>query len=666
MAYRRYHDEDDDTFGLEGAWGSTAARPGFGRIEPDERLEASREAWRRGASYQELFGTHPFELKARVGNDGENNPSDVAKLQTLLDRLGFYDLQFTDGPTGLYGSDLDDSLKRFQATADLKVDGIADPGGETITSLSAGLTPHASARGNATTDTHPPTKSEATPASQDTAVARPPRVSAGTNAGNVSDGGPRNEYKPALMPARFLTPETQREFEQKSGLKLKRSSDGFELIDPTTGEPFAHMSRELTAELARDWPWFTDRIWLLSEVARQDLTRDEKRAVIDSLLPAADPEKFGVRKALPGVMRQGAKWRFQQEDRRVEALRRALYDGVDALEHEAGRDQALSRLRETLFPELYSEGRQLREILLDTLPFLGNARSYVHFENELAAAREKIEAGDWSGAEESGGLAFLNALGTIPGASTLRAVGKHAPKLVPYGEAVIAEVKFGRMARQWENLSEPINPAKLFGKRFENLAPEMKAKIGPITNWAVGAAGQDYARHWARRVDPSAKIPDTLKLPIGRRTHDILKRDFRDVVVDDVAARWAKLRKAPPPTPTPGIHQEVKTGAGTKKPNQAAFDDLANNNRDVAAALSIRSIEALRVLPSEIPAQFLVEHAESWLARSKTPKSVANELMAGLHEQIRTRDSKFRTLDYIVLLSRLSRLGATAERNVID
>jgi hypothetical protein len=469
------------------------------------------------------------------------------------------------------------------------------------------------------------------------------------------------------MPARFLTPETQREFEQKSGLRLKRSSDGFELIDPGTGEPFAHMSRELTAELARDWPWFTDRIWLLSAVARQDLTRDEKRAVIDRLLPAADPEKFGVHKALPGVMRQGAKWRFQQEDRRVEALRRALYDGVDALEQEAGQDQALARLRETLFPELYSAGRQLREILLDTLPFLGNARSYVHFENELAAAREKIEAGDWSGAAGSGGLAFLNALGTLPGASTMRAVGKHAPKIVPYGEAMIAEVKLGRMARQWGNLSEPINPAKLFGTRFENLSPEMKAKIRPITNWAVGAAGEDFARHRARQVDPSATIPDALKSPIGRRrTHDILKRDLRDVVIDDLGALWARLRNAPPPAATPGVHLEVKTGAGTKKSNQTAFDDLVNNNRNIAAALNIRSINALRVLPSEIPPQFLVKHAEAWLARSKTPKPVADELMAGLHDQIKMRNSKFRTLDYIVLLSRLSRLGATTERNVID
>jgi hypothetical protein len=40
--------------------------------------------------------------------------------------------------------------------------------------------------------------------------------------------------------------------------------------------------------------------------------------------------------------------------------------------------------------------------------------------------------------------------------------------------------------------------------------------------------------------------------------------------------------------------------------------------------------------------------------------------MAGLHDQIKMRNSKFRTLDYIVLLSRLSRLGATTERNVID
>lgn len=665
MRYRPFLDDDNEPLEYQpdplgrvdqGRWASKALRDGFGRIEPDEQLEAFRDAWRSGATYRELFGDGALQLKGRVADDGENRRSDVAKIETLLNRVGLYDLDFTDGPTGLYSSILGGSLKNFQTAAGLEVDGIVNPDGETHRSLTSGLTPDASAK-------RVNSGSQREVAETNRRAPDGARVVSADN----RDGEERGGYRPSFLPARFLTPEAQQEFEQKSGLKLRKTANGFELVNPATGEPFAQMPRELAAELARDWTWFSDRVWLLSAVARQDLTRNEKRAVVDRLLPAADPEKFGIDKSLPGFARRVAKQRFQEEHRRVEALRRTLYDGVDALEQEATRDEVLPRLRQNLLPELYSEGRQLREILLDLVPVLGNARSYVHFQNELAAAREKIEAGDWSGAAESGGLAFLNAVGMYPGANIAKLAGKVALKVVPYGEATAAAVKLGRMEKRWDDLSEPINASKIFGKHYDNLPDHLKDRLNRVANWSQGGAGQEFAFHLGKQVDPLATQPGALKLPIGRRTHDMVKRDFHEVVLDDIRHAFAKFRGNPAPSPTQGIHHEVKTGAGPLKSNQRAFDDLVNNNPSIAASLGVRRIRALRVLPSEIPPQFVIDHSRSHLARlvtaGKLPQADADALMKGVNDHLRSRTATVRTLDYVAFLSHLA---ATGERNAID
>lgn len=61
----------------------------------------------------------------------------MAKVETYLDRTGQYDLIRTDGPTGYYGSRLDQGIRLFQTANALKVDGIVKPEGPTIQRLGA-------------------------------------------------------------------------------------------------------------------------------------------------------------------------------------------------------------------------------------------------------------------------------------------------------------------------------------------------------------------------------------------------------------------------------------------------------------------------------------------------------------------------------------------------
>jgi peptidoglycan hydrolase-like protein with peptidoglycan-binding domain len=76
-----------------------------------------------------------FDLGGDVGRGAANERSDVAKIETTLGHAGYYDLTSTDGPTGYYGSALDQSIRDYQKAGGLEIDGYLAPGGETISGL---------------------------------------------------------------------------------------------------------------------------------------------------------------------------------------------------------------------------------------------------------------------------------------------------------------------------------------------------------------------------------------------------------------------------------------------------------------------------------------------------------------------------------------------------
>lgn len=89
-----------------------------------------------------------FHLGAPIGRDAPNRRVDLIKVETILGNTGDYDLRSTDGPTGFWSPLKDQAILGFQQRKGLKVDGLLNPGGPTITAMKGlaggllgGLTP---------------------------------------------------------------------------------------------------------------------------------------------------------------------------------------------------------------------------------------------------------------------------------------------------------------------------------------------------------------------------------------------------------------------------------------------------------------------------------------------------------------------------------------------
>lgn len=119
--------------------GQAEERDPFGRLAPEPAFDALRGAWQAGLGLFDLFGDKPVAIARTVGPKAPNRRPDVAKVETYLDRTGQYDLIRTDGPTGSYGSRLDQGIRLFQTANALKVDGTVKPEGPTIQRLGAVL-----------------------------------------------------------------------------------------------------------------------------------------------------------------------------------------------------------------------------------------------------------------------------------------------------------------------------------------------------------------------------------------------------------------------------------------------------------------------------------------------------------------------------------------------
>jgi len=106
-------------------------------------FEAFRALWRGGAPLDQLYPDGPFALRQPVGPYKPNQQGDVAKVQSLLHDAGYVNANETAGPTGIYSPVLlDEPIKRFQQDNNLTVDGVLEPGGETIGALATLLGPH--------------------------------------------------------------------------------------------------------------------------------------------------------------------------------------------------------------------------------------------------------------------------------------------------------------------------------------------------------------------------------------------------------------------------------------------------------------------------------------------------------------------------------------------
>lgn len=98
-------------------------------------IESIRRSIQSEEPMHVAFGPNPFELEASVGRRGANDRIDVAKIETLLGKAGYLDLDTTEGPTGFYGARVENALKKFQRDGGLKTDGLVNPDGPTMVAL---------------------------------------------------------------------------------------------------------------------------------------------------------------------------------------------------------------------------------------------------------------------------------------------------------------------------------------------------------------------------------------------------------------------------------------------------------------------------------------------------------------------------------------------------
>ncbi|MDH3234267.1 MAG: peptidoglycan-binding protein [Alphaproteobacteria bacterium] len=128
-----------DPFGRVGAGATEIRDPTFDPMG-QKLFQDFRDAWAEGRALPELFGDrNTLEIKAGIGEGRQNRRPDVAKVETLMDALGEHDASPTDGPTGFLNTRLEEDLQRFQARNGLTVDGIVDPGGETLREIQGEL-----------------------------------------------------------------------------------------------------------------------------------------------------------------------------------------------------------------------------------------------------------------------------------------------------------------------------------------------------------------------------------------------------------------------------------------------------------------------------------------------------------------------------------------------
>lgn len=107
---------------------------GAGMSDEDEpAIPAFQQAWKQGATFEDMFGPNPFTLHGSVGRSGaDNHRPDVAKVETFLGDAGYYKPLTNDGPSGWHNANLDSAIRSFQKDKGLEVDGLLKPNGPTI------------------------------------------------------------------------------------------------------------------------------------------------------------------------------------------------------------------------------------------------------------------------------------------------------------------------------------------------------------------------------------------------------------------------------------------------------------------------------------------------------------------------------------------------------
>lgn len=636
-----------------GKWVRRPGKSPYGRLAQESGFERFRKAWRDDASFPALFGTEPFRLSGRVARDGNNRRPDVAKVETFLERAGHLDLAPVEGPTGYFNTSTERAIRGYQTDNQLKVDGTINPDGETIRSLERGLGPVSQIENRATAITEAATRPELRDRFSGTITLRPVAQS--------------------LLPGAPLTADNRRKFEKRTGYTLSPTDEGVSLINPETGRSLAMLREDRAAELADRVDDYGDRIGLLELVDRDDISFDEKLRIATRMLRPVDPAEYAAARRHSPHSRARARaiamGRIQTRDRLTETAWTAFHRAVQDLELGVPRDIAMAPLQKALFPELYDPQRVVTDFLKDAMLGLGSIRSFKSALNEGRLAYDAFDEGDWGEGSEHAVKGLIDAVGSLPALSSIKA----GAKALPYGKAFWASGQLGIAGRRFHAINDKIDAEKLLGETFKNLPEKLKTRIRLTTANVYGAAGEKYISDLAKTIDSLGHRPGMVQIPkssaarSGRRFFDYYHRALTDVMLDDMAAGYAKFMGKAAPAPRSGSHIEVKTGGAIKNKRQDYVDGWLLNNADFAAQQGVSGIRNYRVLPRELPIDFIVKDMDERFRKMVREKVLNPEDAALMLESLaRQKASGVRAINALNYFGLMSRLGMSGYRNFVE
>ena len=157
------------------------------------------------------------------------------------------------------------------------------------------------------------------------------------------------------------------------------------------------------------------------------------------------------------------------------------------------------------FSRFLSSG-QMREMVLDLLPIIGNVRSAAEAYESYRDAIEALEREDWGAFVEHGGMGLLNTLGAVGGpfggplVRIVKAGMRYLADATPVVRRAVAAHGMKKAANRAGKLYPGVRVEKALGRAFDRLTDEQKKKVRGIFPNVVGKAGERHAIRQAKNA----------------------------------------------------------------------------------------------------------------------------------------------------------------------
>ena len=287
----------------------------------------------------------------------------------------------------------------------------------------------------------------------------------------------------------------------------------------------------------------------------------------------------------------------------------------------AGRSKAMvgKVLAYSLLPEGISNEREVRALLLDFLPVVGEIRSgreaVKNYANMIRAVRQE----DWKAAASLGLFGALNTVGAVPGIGRLfKPVARSVVRVLrstPGLKAAHATFMLRRFFKQGEKKLPSISPVDVVGRQWKFLSHDQQKLWRALFSTIKGHAGE-------KEADKLFKaswwhVADIKRFPgegVGKtRIYDAvvakgLPELFEKIFGKNKVLKWSGI--------------EVKVDRSTRKALQRRADRVANERGltslrpdPIHGTIRISEASLLSLSLHQIPEKTLLETARGQLAR---------------------------------------------------